>query len=177
VNIGPLVELPPPWAGAGGETSFSVPLHSSCEERGGPLPILVAVAGLLSPPGSYLTPNLALSLGSLAFPPRSSRTPDLVVWGAKLLLSSFPLSAPLGPTRAPQPLLSIPCVCSPLLDRDPKGSRSLPVTQTSLQEPQISVQQKAPQYRFLLKSQKIGPSLFFLLFLFFFRSCKSGCYI
>lgn len=58
--MGPWHSCPLPGPGAAGETSFWPPSLSSCEERGEPLPILVAVAGLLSSPVSYLIPILAL---------------------------------------------------------------------------------------------------------------------
>lgn len=45
-KVGALAELPPPWGeGFLEDLVLSAPSFSSCEERGGPLPIQVAVAG------------------------------------------------------------------------------------------------------------------------------------
>lgn len=129
-------------------------------------PIRVAVS--LSPPGSYLSSSSKPRV--LALSSQGSGTSALA-WEQSYFRPQFFLRAnpPPPPTFAPNRTSSL---------FSPSYHSQHPTTQTCPPEPQMSIQQKAPQNRFLLKSQKIGPSLFFLLlFLFFSRSCKSGCYI
>lgn len=90
--MGPWQSCPLPGPGAAGETSFWPPSLSSCEERGEPLPILVAVAGLLSPPVSYLIPILALKPRIPALYSQGAQDSKYGL-GTRLLLSSVSSSA------------------------------------------------------------------------------------
>lgn len=61
MKVGPLVVLPLPRPGAGGETAFSVLFPLAALRRGGgPLPILVAVVGGLCLPLEVTRPQFQL---------------------------------------------------------------------------------------------------------------------
>lgn len=169
-TLGPWQSCPPSPGRGCWKTSCSVPPPLAAVRSGeAPSPFWLLSLGLSLPLDLNLTPTLAPSLGS---PPSSQgpRTLGLIRGQSYRDLISFLGPPLLRPHGNPQPLLSRFLSPPPGLTSSGSSPLATPPPTLLSRSSRLAYSKRHHNIGFLVKSQKIGPSLFFFVVSFFFFS-------